>query len=498
MKLYFLRFFSLVLTFAVLTAVAPACAGPEEKAPETTMTPAAETTDNSGGDSLEARQLIEDSLPELDYGGSMFYTLSCDENIYDTAIYEEETGSALHDTVYKRDRAVEETLNIIFKHNQVNYADHETIITNSVLAGDDEYQLYLGQAIKACNLALNNYFLNWYDIGYIDFEKPWYNQNTNDALTIGGKCYLLLGSMSISSLGYTYCMFYNKDSATSYNIPDIYKSVNNGEWTYDKLWEYASSVYTDLNGNGITDKGDYFGLATRPGDLPTYMWSFDQKIVTVADDGSIGITFNSAKTSDIIDKLKRLYKENPGTSNTSDSLEYTGGFLFNGSMMFIKDEALFATGFIKDAISPGFLDYESDYGIIPYPKYDEAQKNYYTISDGSFGIMLAPVTVSDADMTGAVTEFCCSLAWKNVEPEYYDIALKYRGARDEESVAMLDLIVNSRTIDFAYLYDNWTGYAFSLTTLVENNTDFASYIASRENAAQKHYEKVVGFYFSAE
>jgi hypothetical protein len=303
--------------------------------------------------------------------------------------------------------------------------------------------------------------------------------------------------MSISSLGYTYCMFYNKDSAAGYNIPDIYESVNNGEWTYDKLCEYASSVYTDVNGNSTADEGDYYGLATRPGDLPTYMWAFDQKIVTVADDGSLNITFNSEKTSDIVEKLKKLYKENIGTSDTADSLEYTGGFLFNGGMMFIKDEALFATGFIKDAISPGFLGFESDYGIIPYPKYDEAQVNYYTISDGSFGIMMVPVTVSDTGMTGAVTELCCSLAWKNVEPEYYDIALKYRGARDVESIDMLDLIVNSRILDFAYLYDNGNGYAFALTALVENNADFSSYVASKEKAVQKFYERVVDYYFSA-
>lgn len=484
---------SFILIFAVLTAFAAGCAGPEETTPETTITETSGTAETV--DSLTARRLVEDNLPDLDYGGATFRTLSCDENIYDTAFYEEETGSALHDSVYNRDRAVEETLNIQFSHNQVHYAQHEGILSKSVLAGDDEYQLYLGQAIKTGNLVLNDCFLNWYDIEYIDFEKPWYNQNSNNELTIGGKCYLLLGSMSVSSLGYTYCMFYNKDSAVSYNIPDIYDTVNSGKWTYDMLFRYTSSVYTDVNGNGAADKGDYYGFATRPGDIPTYMWSFDQKIVKVNEDGSQDITFNSEKTSDIVVKLKKLYKENIGTSDTADELDYQGGVLFNGGMLFIKDEALFATGFIKDAISPVFLEYEADYGIIPYPKYNEAQENYYTISDGSFGILTAPVTVVDTGMTGAVTELCCSLAWKEVEPEYYDIALKYRGARDEESIAMLDLIVDSRILDFAYLFDGWKGYAFALQTLVENNTDFSSFVASKEKSAADYYANVVEYYF---
>ena len=308
-----MQILSLILTSSVLIATASSCGGTKETESATTVAETSGTSQTDGEDSLEARQLVKDNLPDLDYFGASFFTLSCDENIYDTAFYEEETGNAIHDAVYKRDKTVEETLNIKFKHNQVNYADHESIITNSVLAGDDEYQLYLGQAIKASNLALKGSFLNWHDVNYIDFDQPWYNQKSNNELTINGRCYLLLGSMSISSLGYSYCMFYNKDRALDFNIPDIYDTVNKGQWTYEKLYGYTLSVYNDVNGNSIRDEDDFYGFATRPGDLPTFMWAFDQKIVTVEDDGSVNVTFSSEKTADIVEKMRKLYKENIGT-----------------------------------------------------------------------------------------------------------------------------------------------------------------------------------------
>ena len=81
---------------------------------------------------------------------------------------------------------------------------------------------------------------------------------------------------------------------------------------------------------------------------------------------------------------------------------------------------------------------EVDVGILPYPKYDEAQENY--ISQDWGGLMSVPNSISDPDMVGATMEL---LAWESsneVLPSYYDITLSGKLSRDEDSRNMLELL----------------------------------------------------------
>lgn len=114
------------------------------------------------------------------------------------------------------------------------------------------------------------------------------------------------------------------------------------------------------------------------------------------------------------------------------------------------------------------------------------------MADGSHHIMAVPMSAADLDMVGVITEALCAESYKTVVPAYYDVALKVKMTRDEESVEMLDLVTSSCMFDFGYVYDNWAGCSFFLQSLVAaKDTNFESYYASKESAASKHYEKVV-------
>ena len=54
-------------------------------------------------------------------------------------------------------------------------------------------------------------------------------------------------------------------------------------------------------------------------------------------------------------------------------------------------------------------------------------------------------------MTSIITEALASESYKNVIPVFYDVALKTKSARDEESSAMIDLIRDTLTFDFGYI-----------------------------------------------
>ncbi len=145
------------------------------------------------------------------------------------------------------------------------------------------------------------------------------------------------------------------------------------------------------------------------------------------------------------------------------------------------------------AMGHHYRDVEENIGIVPYPKYDEAQDDYISLNWG--GLMGIPASIQNPEMVGAVLEL---LAWESentVIPAYYDVMLDGKLARDEDSVEMLDLLFDS------FVYDpgmNFFGNAagtnnllWTMNTLVagQKSTDFASYYAKNEKAAIASIEK---------
>ena len=138
-------------------------------------------------------------------------------------------------------------------------------------------------------------------------------------------------------------------------------------------------------------------------------------------------------------------------------------------------------------------DFGHDYGIIPYPKYDEAQAAYKSMVDGSHSAMAVGKDAQDLDFIGILTEAYCAESYKKVLPAYYDVCLKQRYASSPKDAEMMDLCVNARVFDPGYVYDNWNGVAFYFQELLRaaQFQDITSYYKSREKAATKYYEKVL-------
>ena len=128
------------------------------------------------------------------------------------------------------------------------------------------------------------------------------------------------------------------------------------------------------------------------------------------------------------------------------------------------------------------------------PKYDENQKDYFTMVDGSHGALAVPKTVSDLDFVGVITEALNAESYKRTVPVYYDLVLKTKGSRDEESVRMLDMIFDGRIFDFGYVYGEF-GAAFWVQNLIEKKSaDISSYYEKNHKAYDKKMEKAFTFF----
>jgi hypothetical protein len=92
---------------------------------------------------------------------------------------------------------------------------------------------------------------------------------------------------------------------------------------------------------------------------------------------------------------------------------------------------------------------DTEYGILPYPKYDENQEEYRT-ADGNCTVYAAvPKNASDPEFSGEMLDALGAAGKSIVYPAYYITTLKGKTAQDPESVAMLDKIRDTMYFTFA-------------------------------------------------
>ena len=446
---------------------------------------AADTETEAETDSLEARKLVDDGLGDKDFGGKeyrMLYQL----RYADFQYAEELTGDVMNDAVYARNMTVEDRLNVKLVHNTGEEEALAQHIKNSALSGNDEYDLYLGHTMYTGQYAVQGIFRNWYDTS-VDFTKPWFPQTAIQNLTLNGKMFLTASDICLSLSSNAYCYYFNKELVEVNGLEDMYDVVNRGDWTLDHLMTNVASIYQDVNGDGTATEEDLYGFCgEKTNSVVAYLYSFKIPTAEIDDTGKLSIVLGTDERGvDAMDRLRTLLYKTVGSY--PKSADYR--------TMFSGQHALFVTGVLDESVGVYRDSCDFDYGIIPYPKYDAAQDGYYTVAGGSVSSSAIPITVSDLDLISSCFTALSAENWKTVIPAYYDVTLKYKGARDEASIAMIDTILAGRNLDFAFMYDAFKGYMYKMKDFVQGNVALPTYVEKTRNGVEKHFEAVQKLFF---
>ena len=442
---------------------------------------------------LEEPAYDDDGLDGVDFAGRTFSIYAYGHEICMLEFYgEEETGETINDAVFRRNLDVEDRINVELKidFSETGSTSVGERAQRNVNAGDHVYDVYFGHIMRMGQTVLNNVFMDVYQLGYIDFDKPWWPEMAVRNLSYKNHAYLMVGEVNLSYLFAAYGVFFNKDTANDAGVApsELYQLVMDGKWTIDKQTELARDFARDLDGDGEMSADDQFGLTTTTGFAASaYMWGFGQTIARIGDDGVPYLNLPNPLLNDTVAKIHELYFntygvrsvpfDNPGWT-VADPLRNGGTFMLNH--------------YLYTAIR--LRDLETDFGILPYPKISESQDRYYSVSDGFHTAFAVPVTTQpeDFNFVGAVLESLNAETYKTVVPAYYDIALQVKGARDDESQLVMDLIRDGRLVDFGGVYDGWTGFAFTVADLMQRRSaDFASYYESREAVARAYFDTVL-------
>ncbi len=455
------RIIAILLMISMLAVSLAACSGDSGKDTDSGKTTTAVSTTADLDAITTYLEPLDETLTELDFSGEEFVFLTRNDipedgevSIWtDSEIYVEELmNEPINDAIYNRNLAVSETLGVeISQVGKAGYSEFNQAVGIMVNSGDTTYDAVAGSVFYSTPMIMSGYLYNLYDNGidtYLDSEKTWWSQYWIKEAEMSDRLYMITGASALTLSRGIFAMYFNKNLAESYGMESLYDVVNRGDWTIDYCSELVSGIYRDLNGNDEKDEEDEYGLAINHYEHADMFWSsFDMSLITKNNDGWFELASDKEKISVAFEKVFDLIHTNTGTYDTGDS----SGFNLARDM-FASGSVLLAPLHLYYAESKEFRNMQDEYGIIPVPKYDEAQKEYYTYVHDQYSVFMVPCTVRNPEMTGAVLEVMAYESYKTLQPTYYDLVLKGRYANDAESRNMLDMITENVKVDASWIY----------------------------------------------
>lgn len=322
------------------------------------------------------RYKIKEDIPVSDFGGYEFRILTRDSDHHlKEVLAETENGETINDAVYYRNRAIEEKLNInikIITTPEVTEAELITFFTASVMANDDTFDLALPHTVNAGIAATHGIMYDWRSVPYIDFKKPWWNDVIVNELTVNGKLFLAISDFCISAIDYTWVMLYNYQMGADYEVPNLYDIIKTGNWTIDKFHGYVKNVSADIDGDGIFDYKDLYGFTTHYNSaIQNWMFALDQKVTKMNADGYPELIINNEKMVSIVEKLYDILYNGNNTLIVNETVTKAYNVDLHDKAVakkFEAEETMFAA--IRTLYIDLLRNMRSEYGIIPFPKYD--------------------------------------------------------------------------------------------------------------------------------
>jgi len=439
-----------------------------------------------------------DNLPDtLDFGGETLNILiRSDEHFLTEMLVEEAQGDIVDDAVYQRNLMVTERLNCEFSYNirdaiWLDGSAHGTndYIYKSVIADDREFDLICGYGSLMAYLVLEDCFYDFLDVPHLDLNQPWWPTDYVNQMTINGEMHLLTGDALLSSVSHMYAVFFNKRIARDFACDDFYASVLDGTWTLDKMIETVSDIYSDVNGDGVADTGDIYGMCNQT--LDPFATGSAESICIFDKNGYPVLNIMNEKITNVYDKLYDLTWNNAGTYPLTNHGEDNGEYL----PQFAKDQLLFAVGPLQNVYTYRSMD--TDYGILPIPKYDEAQKSYYTIGADHATLFAIPNNCDKVELIGATLEALSAESYRSVIPTYYEVALKVKYNRDDETCQMLDILHDGRQYNMGFMFCLPLGIEGSILRLIyHENENLASAYEKNQKQYEKNLQALIDYYWN--
>ncbi len=419
--------------------------------------------------------------------GSAYGTYQSDDFTTESELY----GELIDDAVQRRNDMVERLYNVKLDVVRSDSVENDVLLDCQSNLGT--YDAIMPALSRLSNLATQGYLYDLASLDNFDLEAPWYDENCTSAFSINDQVYFTTGDITILNKVNTPSILFNKEMAKKY-FPDedFYQLVRDKKWTFDKLVECGMAVSSIATPDGSYSDDNIYGMVTAYGDPGCFYGASGELICSKDSDNLPYLTIGTSERSvTIAQKILNTYKdanwlifaqecEQP-VWETSFAIFYEGRSLFRPSV--------FSATTKLRSLS------EIEFGVLPMPLMDSTQEKYnsYCTTGATAGIAI-PICAEDPEFSAYIIEACSAWAKNYLTKAYYEVNLRYRDLRDDESEEMLDIIFANIVYDIGQCYD-FGGLSSMFSELAKNRSaDIVSSIESRKSEAQSSINELKELY----
>lgn len=427
---------------------------------------------------------------DLNYGGKDIRFMTLDY-LWDMYIYLDrdiDDTDRLDAAVYKRDRLIEEKygckINVYEQQWNWSIPGYANEVYKVLASGDDMYDVIYVPINAQPSIITEGRLYNLENIRTLQLEKDWWDNSINNGYRIADNLYFASGSLMLQSFDSAWAIFFNQKLINEYRLDNPYDLVRNDGWTLDALMSTCRSA-ANVNSSpsfewGTGDGDQLYGISAHPNLPDKLIYASGERYVKEDSDGKFYFAAaDSERFINVATKLMDFLSYEGNLRASSEELGKDGaGYMYP----FVNDRAVFLGAEIKTGRFLKQKGYETEYGIVPLPKYDANQKEYYTPIVENLLVFTVPTTCKNPEEIGTVIDAMTYLGYTDVLPEYYNQTL-FRGLNNDEDREMLDIISNSRGVDIAYFYGWNPDLAWKIgNSIFSGQPDFASSIAAEKES----------------
>ncbi len=426
-----------------------------------------DSTSSAESSGEESRPLFS-NLPEKKYGGETVTFLV--EGDYQTTymsveiLPKETSDSRLQDAISARNDLVEEAFDVVIDEVRAeNFGDLVERVRQDSAAGSRAYDVVMPYMSDAATLAQDGLLYDLRTLENIHLGESYYDQGSVRDLSIAGKNYFVTGDISLLKWDVTHVLEFNKDMIRDYYLENPYELVESGRWTIDKLHEMAREVTEDSDGEPGMGHLDTYGFLVNRNFVSSMFIGCGQRFSVKNGEDEPELAVYSTASTAVFDKIFELVNDQSATGMIdNDASGFSIGAKAAGKTVWVaadestaNQRALFHAASLHGILGMG--EYDCNFGILPTPKLDEGQDDYYCrVSTLYASCITIPKAVRDAEMSAVIADAMTQASTSTVRDAYIDVIMKKRKIQDSESERMLDIIFESCVYDFGSIY-NWGG-----------------------------------------
>ena len=445
--------------------------------------------------------IVPTQYADVDFGGKTFNVIyryeTAEEKpsgwgqVFDLFIDEENPDDALSSAVKLFTAYMSSKFNCTV--NGVRSASASSTINTAIEANDPTYDMGIIQTSPK-GFANGKYYNL---LPMIDQSLTCWDNAVIRDLAIGNKLYGITGNCSTSDDDYTWVLFFNKTILAENNLEFPYQLVKDGKWTIEKFLQYSSDCAKNLDGEeGISNANgkDIFGFITH-GEHARAIWTGAgvRMAGTVQADGTIKTScFSLGYEADIYQKvLDIMYDASTGYANKQSNMGVPEGLrsVFAAGRAAFYGEVLqnignsYQSGCLKDIEGLSF-------GVIPQPKWNEEQENYYHYVNTQASFMGVPITANYATATTFLNVY--GLVFEQTVQAKFISNVATAWVSDPDVADMMRLIFDSRVWDAGYWYEPSAVDSMLLSDVNANKNRYAKRVPGGADKLQAALDTLLG------